>query len=239
MINKIKDYFKKQKTLDTLYGHKKSVIKKQSVDINFREIPWYTYPSIEFIDQFDLTNKNIFEWGCGNSSVFFSNRCSKIKSIEHDEDWYNKIRFKKNLNHEIILKSIEDYPSEILADNEKYDIIIIDGERRLECAKNITTHLQSNGMIILDNSDWFYITANFLKEKYNLIQVDFHGFGPINNYTWTTSIFITKDFDFQLKNNRQPNNPIGGILHDESDIIKKEDIIYNTNNSVLIKNNGN
>ena len=45
-------------------------------------------------------------------------------------------------------------------------------------------------MLILDNSDRYPNKLKFLKEKLGWMQIDFHGFGPINSYTWTTSIFI-------------------------------------------------
>ena len=45
-------------------------------------------------------------------------------------------------------------------------------------------------MIIFDNSDWYPNTIRQIQNSINLVQIDFHGFGPINNYTWTTSIFL-------------------------------------------------
>ena len=45
-------------------------------------------------------------------------------------------------------------------------------------------------MIVLDNSDWFPETTEVLRSSLKWIQIDFHGFGPINGYTWTTTIFI-------------------------------------------------
>ncbi len=60
-------------------------------------------------------------------------------------------------------------------------------------------------MIILDNSDWYKNTAKLLRDKLDLIEVDFHGFGPINNYTWTTSIFFSRNFRFSPINDIQPH----------------------------------
>src|SRR6185312_7790805 len=41
------------------------------VDASKRPLPWYTYPAIEYLRQFDFTDKYIFEFGCGNSSLFW------------------------------------------------------------------------------------------------------------------------------------------------------------------------
>ena len=48
-------------------------------------------------------------------------------------------------------------------------------------------------MIIFDNSDWYPNTIDFLRENLDWIEVDFHGFSPINDYTLTTSIFINRN----------------------------------------------
>lgn len=45
-------------------------------------------------------------------------------------------------------------------------------------------------MLILDNSDWYPKSVKYLQESLGWMQADFHGFGPINNYTSTTSVFI-------------------------------------------------
>jgi len=47
-------------------------------------------------------------------------------------------------------------------------------------------------MVIFDNSDWYPKTIEFLRNTLDWIEVDFHGFGPINDYTWTTTIFINR-----------------------------------------------
>jgi len=47
--------------------------------------------------------------------------------------------------------------------------------------------------------------------EHNLIQVDFSGFGPCNNYTWTTSLFFSRNFNFKTSCFNQPLQPIGGL----------------------------
>jgi len=66
-------------------------------------------------------------------------------------------------------------------------------------------------MVILDNSDWYRETAKYLRENLDMIEVDFHGFVPINDYTWTTSVFLSRIFRFQSNNNVQPHFSISAI----------------------------
>ena len=54
-------------------------------------------------------------------------------------------------------------------------------------------------MLIFDNSDWYPKTISKLDDRLkHWVQVDFSGFGPINGYTWTTSIFINSQADSKL-----------------------------------------
>ena len=94
------------------------------------------------------------------------------------------------------------------------DVIIIDGEHRLECAKAARSRLRHDGLMILDNSDWFERTAEFLRGT-DLIEVDMSGFGPINGYTWTTSFFLTRNVNLKSLGPRQPMPGIGSLPHRE------------------------
>lgn len=221
--------------LDDIYGHNMSRKLGKPVLKDGTTIPWYTYAAIEFLDQFDLSGKTVFEWGCGNSSVYFAARSKKVISVEHDQAWFERMDKMKDANQEIVLTSLEEYPGGIGRFAQTFDIIVIDGQRRFDCVQKAMPFLNEGGMIILDNSDWFYLSAAYLREEHGLMQVDFHGFGPINRYTWTTSVFFNKGFKFPLKHGRQPYNPAGGLLHDEREIIEKEDGIFHTDNSKWVK----
>lgn len=221
--------------LELYYGHSYSRLKKLPLDKNKDEIPWFTYPSIEFIKQFDLSNINVFEWGSGSSSVFFSKRVKSIISVEHDKQWFDLIISGLRENQKLRFEHLSQYSDSIKKEKSKFDIIIIDGVRRFDCAKEAVNFLAENGCIILDNSDWYSYTSSYLR-GFGLNQVDFHGFGPINNYTWTTSLFFHSSIGFSVKNNIQPQRSAGSIFHDEIDFIKDEDKKYMTNNYQIVCN---
>ena len=111
----------------------------------------------------------------------------------------------------------EKYEKAILDEEKDFDIIVIDGNfRRNHCAKHAIQKLKKNGMIIFDNSERvperedYAEATQFLRDN-NLIQIDFFGFGPIKEYTWCTSIFVTRDFKFPLKANHQPYRALGNL----------------------------
>lgn len=115
----------------------------------------------------------------------------------------------KNVDY-LFISEKNDYVNSIKLSSQKFDVIIIDGSYRYECALTAVEKLREGGIIILDNSDWYEKTAFFLRDA-NLIEVDMTGFGPINNYTWTTSFFIHREFDFEPIHNRQPKHGIGSL----------------------------
>jgi hypothetical protein len=183
-------------TLAYDYNQLASIKKNTCLDKNNEPIPWYTYPTIEYLKNLDFSEKNVFEYGSGNSSLWWKERCKKIISIESDKKWYDKIQNLKFINSNFDYRLKLDKKEYILqTEIVGSDIIIIDGLWRGECADFVIAQIDNNkinpSMLIFDNSDWFPKTI--AKLNYRLkhwVQVDFSGFGPINNYTWTTSIFI-------------------------------------------------
>lgn len=198
------------KILENDFGHFRSIERQIPIDGNGNPLPWFTYPSIEYLNQLDLKDKMIFEWGSGNSSQYFAKRAKRLISVEDNEEWYNKNARLKLENHEIFLESGDNYIGSIGKHGLKFDVIIIDGKFRIECAKIARNYLNVGGIIILDNSDWYKNTAKYLREQ-NMIEVDFHGFGPINQYNWTTSFFLDRAFNFRTLNDIQPLDPIGNL----------------------------
>jgi hypothetical protein len=191
------------------YGHAISRTTQQALDTNKLPIPWITFPALEYLQQLDLKSKTIFEWGSGNSSLFFCKRAKEVYSIESDEGWYEQVKSENIKNHHIYYHKEDDYVNSIKDLSKQFDVIIIDGIKREDCAKIAPDYLVENGLIILDNSDRHPDISKDFRFK-GFIQVDMHGLGPINNYTWTTSFFFSRKFDFEPVNNHQPTIPIGG-----------------------------
>ena len=200
------------------FAIEKSIDEKVCADKDGNPIPWYTYPAIEYLSQFDYSELKIFEFGCGYSSAFWAERAKKVVSIEDKTDWFEK--WKKEFEYQNLdirwRDEGEGYEAAILEDGEKYDVIVIDGKRRTECAKVAVEALADGGMIILDDSDRIntseeYVKAvKILREK-GLLQVDFYGFCPMNCYTKATSVFFSRDWNFASKNKVQPVNGWGNL----------------------------
>lgn len=204
------------KILSVDYAQYKTILSWDCVDKEGNEIGWYTYPAIEYLNNLDFSQKSIFEYGSGNSSIFWAKKSRDVVSVEHDEQWFLKVKSNLRQNQTLFLKNNEDYENTSLKVNKIFDVVVIDGIRRVECSKVIQGCLNKDSdegfMIILDNSDRYKDTSKYLREKLDLIEVDFHGFGPINGYTWTTSIFLSRNFNFKPNRGVQPHFPISGII---------------------------
>ncbi|NCC71040.1 FkbM family methyltransferase [bacterium] len=177
-------------------GWFKSYRKKESIDKNGQPIPWLTYSCIAFLEERLNENMEIFEYGSGNSTLWFANKCKNVTSVEYDKNWYEKIKkiAPKNTNILFERKETNNYIKSISSTNKKYDVIIIDGRNRGKCMKESINHLKDNGIIILDDSERqiYQNGIKFLKNN-NFKEITFTGMGPINIYGWTTSIFNKYD----------------------------------------------
>jgi len=216
----IPDYLKVQlknfRILAFQYAQLESIRQGRCVDEKGNPIPWYTYPAIDFLESLDLSEKFVFEYGGGSSTLWWAKRAKGLFTVEHDKNWYRKLKeiSSEVRNVEVLLREDEEgYVRCILEKDISFDVIVIDGRWRGKCAKAISEKLNKCScegyMIVLDNSDWYPGISRFLREVMGLIQVDFHGFGPINGYTWTTSIFLSRNFNFRFKGKRSPL--IGGV----------------------------
>jgi len=196
--------------LSKKYGHRKSIALKKCIDGNGNEIPWYTYPTIEYLSGLDFSSLDILEYGAGSSSLWWSGRAKSVLAIEHNSNWYESIKNTEKENLSIVYAGSEQ--EYVLAGSgSQFDVIVIDGIHRLKCVEQVPLMLSDAGLVILDNSDWHPEAALFLRETMELIQVDFHGFGPINEYTWTTSLFFSRKFRCVPLGLRMPEYSAGAI----------------------------
>lgn len=216
------------KILTEDYGFERSMEVGFAVDKNSNPLPLYTYPAIEYLSSIDFSSKKIFEFGSGYSTLWWIGLKAEVVSVESDEKWVKKLtpdleklQSENSAKHQYIFApKDEDYINSILKFPDFYfDVIVIDGiPSRALCAKNAIEKVKKDGMVILDNADWYPNTAAFLKEKLDFIQVDFYGLRPSRDNAAVTSIFLSREFNFKNKSGRQPRYAVGGkIKHSAKD----------------------
>jgi hypothetical protein len=209
--------FRMLDVLDQEFGHGETRRQGACIDRNGEPVPWYTYPAIEYLSQLDHGESDLFEFGSGNSTLFWGRRARSVVSVENDPEWHRQVTGRiAELPVELrLVENLDEYAAAIEAFDGPFDVIVVDGRRRFSCARRAVAKLRPGGLIVLDNADWYPNTAAMLREA-GLIQVDMSGFGPINAYTWTTSLFLHRDFRPRPLADRLPTSPLGG-LPDSSD----------------------
>jgi len=174
-------------------GWFRSFHSKQSVDRIGQPIPWCTYPFIHFIEPRLNSQMNVFEFGCGNSTLWYASRIKTIKAVEHDDTWVKIVRPRLPDNATVVHKSLEagdQYPTEVRSAGKLYHIVIVDGRRRNLCARNAVDCLTPDGIIIWDNTSRVNYQPGmaFLQEQ-GFRRIDFWGMAPIVGELSCTSIF--------------------------------------------------
>ncbi len=170
-----------------------SFYKKESIDKNNNPIPWNTYPFLKFIEPRLKTSFDVFEYGCGNSTIWYSRKVNSITSVENDKDWYEKIKKRLPGNAAMVYKELKyggEYSSEVTRQEKQFDIIIIDGRDRENSVRNSIQKLKKDGVIIFDNSelDQYQSAVKHLSEN-QFKQIAFWGMSPITAHYTSTSIF--------------------------------------------------
>lgn len=190
------------------YGWLRSRREGKPVDAQGSPLPWITYPCIDFLKQLDFTERSVFEWGSGYSTLFWSKKAKRIVSVEADPSWYEIVKRTTPSNCDVRLtpRELHSYVGVIEESKDEFDVVSIDGpgDFRPACAHAAIKHLKRGGMILLDNSDQSLITAQILRNA-DLIQVDFTGFVPGVGYPHTTSIFFHRSYCFQPLDGVQPH----------------------------------
>lgn len=177
-----------------------SVINKESIDKESRSIPWLTYPFLAFIQ--DRLNSDIllFEYGSGYSTLFWAGNLKRVFSVEHDLRWHEKMKSKLPDNVVYKYASLDDnYVGSISETGVKFDVIVIDGRKRVECALLAPNFLKMGGVIIWDNSlrIQYKKGIEFLEQE-GFRHIDFTGLNPLGHVKTVTSVFYKQPNCFNI-----------------------------------------
>jgi hypothetical protein len=174
-------------------GWTNSFNKKTPIDKSGNPIPWMTYAFVDFIEERLNKQMTVFEYGSGNSTLWFSDRVKDITSVEYDQNWFKKVEQHKKNNSTLIYKPLnnkEEYITSINSFNKKFDIIVIDGRFRNKCAFNAPSCLNTNGVIVIDNSNVAHYAAGIEYLINNgFKKIDFSSMLPALHSLGKTTVF--------------------------------------------------
>ena len=120
-----------------------------------QDFPFLNRHTIAYIETLINKSTRVLEFGAGGSTIWFAQRVKKIVSFENSEKWFYKISDRlKDLgldNADLFFDPLYWRPGLIVGE---FDLIFIDGKKRLPCAKNSIGNLAEKGIVILDNSEY-------------------------------------------------------------------------------------
>ncbi|SDZ80340.1 hypothetical protein SAMN05192529_10213 [Arachidicoccus rhizosphaerae] len=139
-------------------GYVNSFISGEPVDLFYNPVPWMNYSLFSFLAERINKNFEVFEFGSGNSTLFFAKHVRELYSIEYDKKWFDLISKKiivQELNNVryIYCELGNAYSNKIVQIDTFFDMVIIDGRQRVECAIRAYSKLKDSGVLILDDSD--------------------------------------------------------------------------------------
>src|SRR5437762_2857857 len=73
-------------------GWLRSFREERCVDAEGRPLPWLTYPAIEFLAARVRPEMRVFEYGSGQSTLWWAARVRQVISCEHDPAWAERLR---------------------------------------------------------------------------------------------------------------------------------------------------
>ena len=145
---------------------------------------WWTHPCLDFIESGDWSGKNVLEMGAGRGTAWLRERSKWVDTIEADLAWAEQVRkdcSDYGLGNGRVFAAqlpdgVQDRKGEyfdLLPNDNKYDIISVDGIWRYEMLQWALDHFKGRGgLLIADNwmQDYVWISppAEALMKPYKL-----------------------------------------------------------------------
>jgi hypothetical protein len=171
-------------------------------------VPWIPHLARKYLERMMLPRWRCFEWGSGGSTVWLAQRCQNLVSVEHNQEYYDKLQGYDLPN--VDRWFIPPGPGEIGLDranpehyragsignanflayaqsitgNGPFDLVLVDGRARASCIVHAVPEVAPGGWLVLDNAERGY----YLEQTAHLLQdwerVAFRGHGPYLGWQW-------------------------------------------------------
>lgn len=171
---------------------------------------------IDFLADRLSPDHELFEYGAGNSTLWFAAKARSVQSLEHTEEWSGHVRARMPANVRLDVRPLNDtrpydqlafltmnednaYTRFILESESCYRVIVVDGIFRNACVPAAIQRLTPDGVLILDNTDYkeFRPALEFLALK-GFRAIDFAGMCPITQVLSRTSVFYRDGNCFRI-----------------------------------------
>ena len=121
------------------------------------KIPYMASEERKFIEASMGSEKVMAEFGAGNSTVHFAKKVKKYYAVEHNKEWHDRIKSRVGDNVTMFLaKNKNEYVNMAKKLPEKMDIVFLDGEWRIECAKALLNKIDKNTQVFVHDYGFTY-----------------------------------------------------------------------------------
>jgi protein O-GlcNAc transferase len=132
--------------------------------------PYMTSAETAAFTRYRDRSRNYFEFGCGGSTVFCNSPLRKIKSVDNNQEWLNKVRPLIGSTTELIyintgpvleygnpadptqIAGFADYSLAFSQRDPNTDLVLVDGRFRVACALQIVVS-DYTGIVLLHDAE--------------------------------------------------------------------------------------
>ena len=168
-------------------------------------VPWMTYPAIYFLEGALRDEMRLFEYGSGGSTAWFAERVKEVTAVEADRFWLLQVPRAENIRLRHVETEADWYTDsrtdyvQAAVDGAPWDVIVIDGHARNDCAQVAGSLLTPTGFIVLDDTHNPRLApAQSCLSDQGFGRIDFAGYRPGLAERGVTSIF-SRDFNSILR----------------------------------------
>lgn len=183
-------------------GWLKSHYAKKPLDKEGNQTVWMNYAVTNFLNQRLNDSMSLFEYGSGYSTRFYAERVKRVVSVEYDEEWAETVAASLPSNAKLVFKTQDVdgvYCRAIHDEDEKFDLVVVDGRDRVNCVKQAESMLTERGVILLDDSERERYSAAFAYlESCGMRALTFEGIKPTGLKIFHTTIFYREKNCVQL-----------------------------------------
>lgn len=171
-------------------------------------LPWVSWPCIDYLETLDLTDRRVFEYGGGGSTLYFLGRGCRVRTVESSAIWAARISTAATgFSAALDLKVVEmpEHPAaneralapeyiHAAASGAPWDLILVDGvdgdpSIRMECLALAKRSVTRKGAVILDDS-WRPSYASATEVMTGFSHLVFEGLGPARLGVTRTDVYL-------------------------------------------------
>lgn len=122
------------------------------------DCPWWNVVATGKVERFlaDRPAARVFEYGAGASTAWLARRANEVISVEHHAGWHHALGrlISDCTNVTLWHRELEgaDYIGAIAEAGGQFDLIVVDGRRRIECLAQAVPFLKPDGIVLFDDS---------------------------------------------------------------------------------------